>query len=94
MENARLRNVRVREVKGLVNNGYKEKKKGEYRAEIAFRCRKCNNYLAGYDLVNDDNKLIMQNVVLGPCRCSRVFLFENFSEGMLRKRLEGNVVKI
>ncbi|SFQ09901.1 hypothetical protein SAMN02910358_00749 [Lachnospiraceae bacterium XBB1006] len=94
LEIARKRNVKVREVKRLVDIGYKEKKKGEYRAEIVFRCRKCNQFLVGYDLVNDDTKLIMENVVLAPCRCSRVIRFENFSEGMLRRQLKGNVVKI
>ena len=69
-------------------------KKGEHRSDIAIRCKRCNQYLLGYDLVYDDDRLIMENITLPPCRCTRVIRFKKYTEGILRKQAVDNVVRV
>ena len=69
-------------------------RKGEHRADIAIRCKRCNQYLLGYDLVYDDDRMIMENIILPPCRCTRVIRFKKYTEGVLRKQAVDNVVRV
>lgn len=73
---------------------YSVEKKGEHMADITIRCKRCNQFLLGYDLTDDDNKPIMENVILPPCRCTRVIRFKKYTEGILRRQAVGNVVRI
>ena len=69
-------------------------RKGEHKADIIIRCKRCNQFLLGYDLVYDDKKLIMENITLPPCRCTRVIRFKKYTEGILRRQAMGNVVRV
>lgn len=73
---------------------YQVERKGEHTADISIRCKRCNQFLLGYDLTHDDDKLILEQITLPPCRCKRVLRLMKCTEGLLRKQAENNVVRI
>ena len=73
---------------------YRVEKKGEHLADITIRCRRCNQLLLCYDLTHDDDRMILDNVMLPPCRCTRVIRFKKYTEGILRRQAVDNVVRI
>lgn len=73
---------------------YQVGRSGEHKADITIRCKRCNQFLLGYDLVHDDDKRILERVTLPPCRCRRVFTFMKYTEGILRKQAVDNIVRI
>ena len=76
------------------NKAYQVEKKGEHTADITIRCRRCNQFLLGYDLTHDDNKRILEQITLPPCRCKRVLRLMKYTEGILRMQAENNVVRL
>lgn len=76
------------------DEAYKIEKKGEHRADIIIRCKRCNQFLLGYDLTYDDRSYILENVMLPPCRCTRVVRFMRYTEGFLRQQAVDGIVKI
>ena len=73
---------------------YQIGKSGEHRADITIRCRRCNQFLLGYDLAYDDDKRILERITLPPCRCKRVLTLMKYTEGMLRKQAVDNIVQL
>ncbi len=73
---------------------YQIGKSGEHRADITIRCRRCNQFLLGYDLAYDDDKRILERITLPPCRCKRVLTLMKYTEGMLRKQAVDNIVRL
>ena len=73
---------------------YQVRRSREHKADISIRCKRCNQFLLGYDLAYDDEKRILDGVTLPPCRCKRVFTRMNYTEGILRKRAVNNIVRI
>ncbi|MBR1742821.1 MAG: hypothetical protein IJ733_13325 [Lachnospiraceae bacterium] len=73
---------------------YQVEKKGEHTADISIRCRRCNQFLLGYDLTHDDDKLILEHITLPPCRCKRVVRLMKYTEGILRMHAVNNIVKL
>ena len=76
------------------DKAYQMKRKGEYKATITILCKYCNDFLLGYDMVNNDNIVIMERVTLPPCKCKRVIRFIKYTEGVLCKQADNNVVRI
>ena len=76
------------------NRAYQVEKKGEHTADISIRCKRCNQFLLGYDLTNDDDKRILEHITLPPCRCKRVLRLMQYTEGLLRMQAEHNTVRI
>lgn len=73
---------------------YLIERKGEHYADIAIKCKRCNQFLLGYDLIHDDNKRILEDITLPPCNCKRVLRFIKYTEGMLRMQAENNIVRL
>lgn len=92
--NNRKREHSFETLETVKNSAYSVEKKGEHMADITIRCKRCNQFLLGYDLVGDDDRPIMENVMLPPCRCTRVIRFKKYTEGILRRQAQGNVVRI
>ena len=76
------------------NRLYQVEKKGGHTADISIRCKRCNQFLLGYDLTHDDNKHILEHITLPPCRCKRVLRLMKYTEGFLRMQAENNVVRL
>lgn len=66
------------------DKAYQVERKGEHTADISIRCRRCNQFLLGYDLTHDDDKRILEHITLPPCRCKRVLRLMKYTEGLLR----------
>lgn len=73
---------------------YQVGRSGEHKADITIRCKRCNQFLLGYDLIHDDDKRILERVTLPPCRCKRVLTLMKYTEGILRKQAVDNIVRI
>ena len=73
---------------------YQVGRSGEHKADITIRCKRRNQFLLGYDLVHDDDRRILERVTLPPCRCKRVLTLMKYTEGILRRQAQGNVVRI
>lgn len=73
---------------------YQVEKKGEHTADISIRCKRCNQFLLGYDLTHDDDKQILEQITLPPCRCKRVLRLVRYTEGMLRMQAKDSIVKL
>lgn len=73
---------------------YLIERKGEHYADIAIKCKRCNQFLLGYDLIYDDNKRILEHITLPACKCKRVLRFIKYTEGMLRMQAKDNIVRL
>lgn len=87
-----LHHENLREVNG--NRTYQVEKKGEHTADISIRCKRCNQFLLGYDLTHDYDKPILEHITLPPCRCKRVLRLMKYTERVLLMQAENNIVRI
>lgn len=53
---------------------------------VQLHCRECNASMMDYTLCQDDDRIVLQGIMIKCNRCKRVMMLKKYTEGMIRKR--------